>query len=593
MIILGINEGHNASAAVLVDGRLVSAISEERLSRRKNEYGYPAQAVARCLRLAGVDAGEIDRVALATRRLPPKYFITRRDASFSIPDYWREQREYWYPRIYRNEKPAYLDVFKDKIDWDRFVYDRSLFKDEDDAEGMLEARLRHLEQALSIPRDRISVHDHHQCHACFGYFANPHRDRPVLVFAADGAGDGANGSVWLAEPGRPLKELARTHQCNIGRLYRYATLLLGMKQNEHEYKLMGLAPYANEYTAREAYRVYAETLQVDGLKFSYKIKPPDHFWYFKERLEGLRFDGIAYAVQKRTEELLTEWMLNGVRATGVSDLVFSGGVSLNVKANKCVWSRDEVRSLFVAPGPGDESIGIGAAYSAAAEASPGGAGEAIPPLDTAYLGADVPDAEVQRAIRETDAGAWCEVRTVQTGDVADLLAAGEVVARVAGRMEFGPRALGNRSILADPRNPQTVRIINEMIKKRDFWMPFTPSMLAERAADYVVNPKRIDARFMTMAFDSTPLARRDLPAALHPYDFTVRPQMVSRESNPAYHELLRAFQDRTGVGALLNTSFNLHGEPIVESPADGISVLRRSGLNHLLLGDCLLSKRVG
>lgn len=592
MVILGVHDGHNCSAALVVDGTVVATVNEERLTRRKNEYGFPSGAVRLCLERAGIEARQVDRVALATRCLPPKYFMTSRNATFTIADYLREQREYWYPRVYGGESPAYLDVFKDKIEPDRFVYDRSLIRHEDDVDGMREARVRHLETALAVPRDRIAVYDHHSCHAYYGYGAAPARSAPLLVFVADGAGDGTNGSVWLGQPGQPLVELARTSRCNIGRMYRYATLILGMKQNEHEYKVMGLAPYANEHVGRDAYRVYAETLQVDGLDFAYRVQPLDHFFYFKERLDGLRFDGIAYAVQRRTEELLTEWMRNGVRRTGVRSLVFSGGVALNVKANQKIWEMDEVDALFVPPGPGDESISIGAAYQdlVLATAARGGSIDVIPPLQTVYLGSEYPDEAIARAIDRAGVAASCAVRRAGVDDVAEILARGEIVARFAGRMEFGPRALGNRSILADPRRPESVRVINEMIKQRDFWMPFAPSILAERRHDYLVDPKAIDARFMSVAFATTALARRDLPAALHPYDFTARPQVVTRDANPGYHGLIADFQRRTGVGALLNTSFNLHGEPIVESPMDAIGTFERSGLRHLAMGSWLISK---
>ncbi len=593
MIVLGINDGHNASAAILKDGKILAVVNEERLTRRKNEYGYPAKAVEQCLAVAGLTAKDIDSVAVATKSLPPKYFLVRRNASFSIADYWREQREYWHPRIYGNEKPKYLEIFKDKIDEAGFPYDKSLIKHEDDTEGMYEARIKLISTSLGIAREKITVYDHHSCHAYYGYYANPAREKDVLVYVADGAGDNTNGSVWLGKAGAPLQELARTNQCNIGRLYRYVTLLLGMKQNEHEYKVMGLAPYSNEYHARDAYKVFSETLQVDGLVFKYKIQPKDLFFYYKEKLETVRFDGIAYAVQKHVEDLLEEWFRNGIKKTGIKNVVFSGGVALNIKANKVLWEMPEVDYLYAAPAPGDESISIGAAYQEIALkwSKEGKKPADIPSIDTLYLGKKFSDEEVEEAIRRSSFASTCNVRKVATEDVAAVLAKGEVVGRLCGRMEFGPRALGNRSILADPRNAQTMRIINEMIKQRDFWMPFTPSILEERKDDYLINPKKIDARFMAVAFDSTPLARQHLPAALHPYDFTARPQLVSAKINPEYHALIKAFEKITGVGALLNTSFNLHGEPIVESPADAIHTLERSGLQHLLVGNWLISKK--
>jgi carbamoyltransferase len=582
MIILGINDGHHAGAALLADGRLVAAVSEERLTRRKREYGYPALAIAEVLRLAGISIADVDHIAVSTLSLPPSYFRTRRDTNFDIPDYLREQHEYWYPKIYEGQARSYAEVFADKVDQDT-PYDFSLVAHEADGEGMLKARLKLIATRLGVAPERLSVHDHHTCHAYYGYYASPVRDRRVLVAAADGFGDGANGSLWVAEPGCPPEAVMRTANCNIGRLYRYMTLLLGMKPNDHEYKVMGLAPYASAYNAQAAYKIFAETLQVNGLDFTYGIKPKDHYFYFRDRLEGQRFDAIAWGLQTRVEELLEQWIGGAAQHLDCRDVVFSGGVAMNIKANKRICELDHIDSLFVAPGAGDESLPIGAAWVEAVRH-----GQAVAPLAHAYLGAAHDDEAVGRLLSDLPDG--CTAQQVDDDDVAAVLVAGDVVARCCGPMEFGPRSLGNRSILADPRRREVVQVINDLIKHRDFWMPFAPSILAERADDYIINPKGIGARFMTVAFETSPLARADLAAAIHAYDSTVRPQLVVQSENPGYHSLIRAFERRTGVGGVLNTSFNLHGEPIVESPADAIHTFRRTGLPHLLVNRWLISK---
>lgn len=592
MIVLGINDGHNSSAAIVVDGKVEAAVAEERLTRRKSEYGYPFRSVEQCLEISGVLPKQIDRVALGTVMLPPSYGLVQRNTTFSVADYWREQREYWYPRFYGNSSPAYLDVFRDKINLQGFPYDQSLIQDETDAKGMLAARIKLIQEMLGVPRERISVYDHHSCHAYYGYFADSTRADSALVYVADGAGDGINGSIWVGKNGTALTPVKRTDMCNIARIYRYITLLLGMKPIEHEYKVMGLAPYTNHHHAEQAYRVFANTLQVDGLDFRYKTKPTDLFFYFKEQLEGLRFDCVAWAIQKWTEELLVEWVRNGIRSSGIHNLVFSGGVAANIKANKAICELEEVETFFASPASGDESISIGAAFQATLDhlKKEGRSGRDISVLSHLYLGKSYSDAEIERSLQESHASSKYRVSFVEPTEVANLLAQGEVVGRIAGRMEFGPRALGNRSLLADPRKPGNVKLINEMIKQRDFWMPFTPSILAERAVDYFYNPKNVNARFMTVAFDSTSLAHKDIPATLHPYDLTTRPQVVSKETNPEYYAILKAFEKITGVGALLNTSFNLHGEPIVESPLDALDTLERSGLRHVLMGNWLISK---
>ena len=175
--------------------------------------------------------------------------------------------------------------------------------------------------------------------------------------------------------------------------------------------------------------------------------------------------------------------------------------------------------------------------------------------------------------------------------MAKLLAKGDVVARFGNdKMEFGARALGNRSILADPRRPDVIHHINKLVKMRDFWMPFAPSILSDREKDYMVNNKNIDARFMAVGFDSTHIAKKHIPAGLHPFDRTARPQIVYKEENLSYYSLIKEFEKITGVGALMNTSFNIHGEPIVGTPDDAISTFKRCGLHHLYIGEHLISK---
>ena len=405
----------------------------------------------------------------------------------------------------------------------------------------------------------------------------------------DGFGDGANGTVSIANPGEMINEISRSSNCNIGRMYRYATLLLGMRPAEHEYKLMGLAAYNSSKYGDDAYKIYAETLQVDGLRFKYKKEIKDHFFYFKDKLEGQRFDAIAYGIQKRTEELLTEWIKNGIEETGISNVVMSGGVAQNIKANKLICEIPKLNHLFIPPGPGDDSISIGAAYQE--YASNYKSLESLESYNDAYMGPSYSDDLIKKEIDKYISEGYV-VKKLDYDEIANYLEKGDIVARFGGgRMEFGSRALGNRSILADPRKPSVIHHINKLVKMRDFWMPFAPSIIEEREKDYMINPKNIDAKYMQIGFDSTPLAEEDIPAGLHPFDRTARPQIVRKKDNPEYYLLIKAFEKLTGVGALLNTSFNIHGEPIVGSPYDAINTFLRCGLHHLIIGSWLISKK--
>ena len=589
MIVLGVNDGHNSSASLIIDGKLTCSIAEERLSREKNHFGFPSKAIKCVLEYSGVSSKDIDKIAMSSKHFIPAYYYVSRNSKITIKDYWKEQTDYWYPKLFENKNPKYLEVLSHRVNKEEFPYDESLIKNESDTEGMWLARVKHLSETLGVDPKIISHHDHHMCHAYYGYITCKLRNEPLLVYTMDGFGDGANGTVSIGEPGQPLKEISRSSNCNIGRMYRYATLLLGMRPAEHEYKLMGLAAYNSHKYGAEAYQVYADTLQVDGLGFKYKNKIKDHFFYFKDKLEGQRFDAIAYGIQKRCEELLTEWISNGINKTGIGNIVMSGGVAQNIKANKIISELDKLNSLFVPPGPGDESISIGAAYLESIKQ--GTQINKINSASTGYFGPSFSDDLIQKVINKMVPKNY-SIQKASYEKTAHLLADGDVVARFGdGRMEFGARALGNRSILADPRKLDVIHHINKLVKMRDFWMPFAPSIIAERENDYINNPKKIDARFMAVGFDSTPLAKEHIPAGLHPFDRTARPQIVHKSDNPSYHSLIKAFEKITGVGALINTSFNIHGEPIVGTPEDAVDTFLRCGLHHLLIGSWLVSKK--
>ncbi len=267
---------------------------------------------------------------------------------------------------------------------------------------------------------------------------------------------------------------------------------------------------------------------------------------------------------------------------------------MNVKANMRIAEEDWVEGLFAFPSCGDESNAVGAAYLGyLQECTRRGVAAAPAPFGPAYLGPSVTDADAEAVIRARRLeGKYAVAYHDRIEErVAELLVSDGVVARCAGRMEFGARALGNRSILANPSDPRVVPLINRMIKNRDFWMPFAPTVLKERADEYLVNPKGLDSPYMMLAMPTPPTARAALAAAIHPHDGTARPQILEESWNPEYHAVIREFERRTGVGAVLNTSFNLHGEPVVCSAGDAVDTFERSGLPHLAVGHWLISRK--
>lgn len=596
MKILGLSLGQLTTACLMVDGKIIASVSEERFTKSKNDMVYPKNAIEYCLREGGIQGKELDIIAIASLHIPADYQVIKKFSNFSIQDYIKSQREIWYPQIYENKKISWIEVFKDKVNFDQYPggWEKIDFTNDETMWKTYKPFIHGtIVNHIGADKNKILHIDHHTAHAFYAYWGSPFGGKDCLIFTVDAYGDGLSATISTVKNGKVERILA-SKDFNLGRLYRYITLLLGMKPNEHEYKVMGLAPYTKPYLIKKPYEVFKETLYVDGLEFKFKIKPKDHYFYFKEKLEGCRFDGIAGGLQKYVEEILVTWVSNAIKETGIKRAVFSGGVAMNMKAMKEIMELPEVEDFFVCPSAGDESLAIGVCYKVIYDFLEKNNTDksAIKPLATAYLGPEFSNDYIESMIREEKLEKGYEIiRDISAKEVAKMLAEGRVIGRCVGRMEFGARALGNRSILANPKFPGIVAKINEKIKNRDFWMPFTPSMLSERVKDYLVNPKRIQSPFMTVGFETTAKAREDLPGALHPADFTARPQFVKPEENPEYYELIKEFENITGVGAVLNTSFNLHGYPIILSPKDALHVFENSDIDSVLLNKILINKK--
>lgn len=579
MNILGIYDGHLSTATLLTDGRIVAMASEERFTRRKNQGGAPAQAIAWVLKQGGVRGRDLDAVALAMLTQP---FTS-----------WDEDVRQARRRLFRVASavlpralvgsPAlvkpYVWLYRHRRDW----------------KG-LHAALA----ASNIPPALYANHryEHHACHAATAYYLSWFRehDKPMLIVTTDGSGDGLCATVSIGHRGRLERQHAIPSYHSIGELYTRVTELLGMRPLDHEYKVMGLAPYAPPAIAERAYQVFRSyfRLTTDGL--SYENVSGAWGPRLRDRmirdLSGIRFDGVAAGVQRLIEEIMTGFVLGWVRKTGIRSVAVAGGVFMNVKLNMLLSEQPEIDEIFLMPSCGDESIGLGAALLAWADAChAAGRRVEVPPLEQVMLGPEYSRADILAALAAHDGAiTWSEVDDIDA-EVARLVAGGQIIGRLAGRMEWGARSLGNRAILADPRDLRNVRRINQAIKMRDFWMPFAPSILEERAQEYLVNPRRLHAPFMINAFRSTPLAQRDLICGLHPVDFSCRPQIVREAEHPRYHRLIREFERLTGVGGVVNTSFNLHGDPIVCSPADAIQTLLKSDLDAVAIERFLVRRR--
>jgi len=604
MNILGIHCGHNSSAALMVDGSLVGAVQEERFTKRKNQVAFPARSVRHLVdRHLDGDIRRLGRVALAGRVVDPIGLAVGRYSEFDVADHINENREYWRGVFYEgkpNDGSYWHDMFRrgEKLNSDHNVdVDKLMSMPMADAfREISEVERQAAMRRIFGWKGPFDVLDHHGCHAYYAFYGQ-HIARKcwddVLILTADALGDHRDWSAWLPQADGSLTRIEDGFGHGVARIYRFVTLILGMKPNEHEYKVMGLSAYSKSGRhIRAVERVFHEILDFRDGEFVREKPLKESYFDLKDRLEGHRFDNIAAGLQNWGSAVTRAWIRHWLERTGKRRLCFSGGLSMNIKINGEIATMPELDGLYVPASGGDESNPIGACFMAQKQL-----GKETSALAHVYLGAvsrDDPENDWREGLRRAGAstGDYAVRDGVDVRALAKLLAAGQIVARCVGPMEFGARALGNRSILADPSNPDNVKRINDAIKARDFWMPFTPSILAERAARYLVIPKGIVSPYMTIGYESTARARREIIAALHPGDFSARPQFVFRDTNPGYWDLISAFEELTGIGALLNTSLNLHGDPMNSTIADAARTLALSALDFLALpGDTLLYRK--
>lgn len=571
MRIIGIHDGHNAAACYVKDGEVINIIQEERLVNEKNFSGFPACVIAKILELNRLGYDQIDCFAFNG------YHVA-------------------YPENKDGLMKAYRDSYSKKSKLKQFAKRTplySLYKGK--------TRRKRIEPLISqgVDRDKIAFVEHHLAHACSAYFGAPwiDHDDQVLVLTQDGAGDQLSGTVSIAQDGKIQRIAAIGKDDSLGRVYSTVTFMLGMVPLEHEYKLMGMAPYASPEAAEASFSVFKNLLSFvdrDGLVWKRRsgLPPMQQIYpYLRKELEFHRFDWIAAGLQKFTEELLVSWAQNAINKSGINKLVLSGGTFMNVKANQRISELDDVERIFIFPSCGDESNALGAAWHVFYSNNPGAPRN---PIRHLYLGDDPTDDEtcikaINKFEKSVSEKVYFEKHANIEVIVAQLLAKGEIVARCKGPMEFGARALGNRSILCEASDLSKITIINNMIKKRDFWMPFAPVILSERSNDYIVNQKEIDAPFMIITFNTT-RNYKDFIGGVQQVDLTARPQLIEESVNIEYYKLLKHYESITGKGVLINTSFNLHGLPIVHGPEEALFVFKNSGLRYLALGNYLLKK---
>lgn len=577
MNILGINTNAACSVCLVVDGKPVLAVQEERFSRVKNHGGFPELCLKYLIEHYPDVMKNLDIIAFSDDKENCE-FVTHTD----LANQYHQRFENWamLPDEYN---PTITQRIKNKI--------QSFIVPKEQPEQP-EEKFRSYLEPLGVSPKQYTYVNHHVSHAAAAYLGLAKDwDKPYLVITLDGGGDGESATVSIGQKGE-LKKIASTSSgISIGHIYSNITYLLGCKPHEHEYKIMGLAPYVPEKYGKQVKELLSKYIYLskDGLSFE-KSTEAKTSWLGKtleKELRFHRFDNISSGLQQYTEDLILQWIKNCVKHTGIQDLLLSGGVFMNVKANMLIANLDEVNSVNVFPSCGDETNCFGSAFFEYTKAE-----KKFPAFKEFTLGAYASE-DIEEAKEQYKDECVFEKLDNPNKKAAELIAEGHIIARCSGQMEFGARALGSRSLIADPQNMEIVEEINYMIKQRDFWMPFAPAMLFEDAQEYIHIPKTNQdyiSPYMMFAFDSTD-RYKELIAGLHRSDRTARAQIVHKDIYPGFHELISHFKAITGRSAVLNTSFNLHGYPIVTGAKDSIYILLNTTLKYLIVDEWLITKK--
>ena len=575
MVILGLSGavGHDPSAALLIDGKIVAAVEEERFNRNKHSKGLQPELSARwCLDFAGLKPADVQVVAYPFARIP----------LFGSPARWHYAKRHWY---------APDRAFTALFDGNR-RYRRNI--------GNVFAMLGEI--GIDPRGVKFMPFEHHLAHASSAFHCSGYERAAIM--SIDGNGEYA--TTWFgwgdADGLHKIKEWYLPD--SLGGFYGAITEYLGFEMLDGEYKVMGMAPYgdATKWDVTPClqwgggdFRVNTALVNCVGLPRYKDVAGKGYF--FSRKLAKMwgpprqndsidePYVHIAAATQRTLEDATLSLMQHhlGDKLAETKRLCFAGGVALNVKLNKMLMREKDVGELFVQPAASDAGTAIGAATLAATQL-----GDKVQPMEHAYLGPSYTNEQVKAALEKRRLS--CEQPASITDAVAELLARGEAVAWFQGRMEFGPRALGNRSILGNPAIPGIADRINEQIKYRERWRPFCPSVL-DWAAPEVLQSKH-PSPYMTFTFDVAESWKGRIPEVVH-VDGTSRPQIVSEKANPRYYELMRKFYARTGVPVLLNTSLNRRGEPMVCSPEDALTMFFGSELQYLAMEDILVRKPTG
>ncbi len=571
-IVLGINDGYASCVSALVDGVPKFNVQEERFNKIKNYGGFPKEGIQWLSEIEKINFSDVESIGMPWVGTP-----------FKSTD------------SFKNSKHKLFDTLL-RVLPHSFVGSDFLINNVVKLQSKKRLELKEVSNLLAesqLSENLVQLYPHHECHAAASLygsgFLKKHDD--VLVITLDGSGDGESMTVWQASPNGMKKLASQNSYHSIGIFVARLTQYMGMKPLEHEYKIMGMAPYGNGYSSQKVLDIFEKyfCLDSEGLKIINHMNAWGEGMVRRlhKDLYQVRFDSICWAIQELFEKVCSSLVLNWVKKTNIKQVVVGGGNFMNVKLNMKLAQHDMIDDFYVLPSCGDESLALGASYLAQEKYQRG----TSEPLNSLYQGPKITKEEIVESIAKHKDKIEYRISDNINIETAEMLAQDKILGRCSGRAEWGARALGNRSIICNPNKPQNIHRINQAVKKRDFWMPFCPSILDTDADKYLLNRKKREAPHMILAFESKEVANDDLPCGLHPFDATARPQIVNTEKNPDYYELLTHFKKLTNIGAIVNTSFNLHGLPIVNSADDAIHVLLNSKLDFVTIENYILWRK--
>ncbi len=557
MYILGLWDGHDCGAAIVKGNKVLAAVNEERFTKNKLEVSFPTNSVKWCLEYLKLKPTDIKHIAIntsdiaktLTRAFPvikKNYYLFRRRKV--KPKFVNLRREFKY-KVTELPKTALTDKLS------KLYYKKKL-------------------TALGFKNFVLHLVEHHTAHAAAAAFASSFDE--ALVITLDGVGDALSGTVNLLKRGK-LKRLSEIPaKASLGIFFEQATNLLGMRELEDEGKVMALSDYS--YRVPDEKNPLLEIFKVEGLTIKTKYSSWQRYRLLQEVCWKTPMEDFAYMVQTTLERNALQLFKNAIKITGVTSVAWAGGVASNIKNNMKLRLQSGLKNWFVFPHMGDGGLALGSAmyvnYLLNRVTSY--------KFDNVYFGPDYTEEDIKMALDANKS--WLRYSKVKdiAKKAAEKISRNEIVMWFHGRMEYGPRALGNRSILGSAYSAEVKNKLNVSLKRRDWFQPFCPSVLCEDARKLLEDVEQYD-HFMTMGYMAKPEARELLKSVLN-VDGSARPQMLGKE-NPLYRKLIEYVKAKTGYGIVLNTSFNIHGDPIVNTPDDALNAMKKGGAKYLAIGD--------